>query len=105
MRGSIMKRAWYLLRCRPRSSVEGELGLDHGGEHLSSAVDVVVADHVSEAVRLLELPLRQVDPLPDLACGLGRPLSEPALELGHVGADEDRNAPRDLLLHGERSFE
>ena len=58
------------------------------------ALDVVVPHHVAEAMRLLELRAREVDPLADLAGALGRALAEPALELGDVCGDEDRHAAR-----------
>ena len=69
-----------------------ELPFDEGREGLGRPLDVVVPDHVAEAVGLLELLARDRDPLADLARALGRAGAQPALELGHVGGDEERDA-------------
>ena len=98
--------AWLDHRAVHRTcSRELELALDDRGEHLGRAAHVVVAHHVAEPVRLLELAPRERDPLADLAGRLGRPLAEAPLELRHVGSDEDRDRARDLVLHVQRALE
>ena len=68
-------------------------------------LDVVVANHVAEAVRLLELVTRERDPVADLAGALRRAGAQPALELGHVGGDEERDAAVDVLLHRQSAVD
>ena len=91
-----MAAPWYL-RASSHSTTRDERG--------RRALEVVVPHHVAEAVRLLELLARERDPLADLARALRRPVAEPALELGDVGGDEDRDAPGHLVLHLERALE
>src|SRR5439155_12743247 len=92
MRGSIIAG---------HGTCEFELTFDDRGQHLTRAVEIVVRDHVAEPVRLFELVPCQLDPLADFPCGLRRALAQPALELGHVGGDENRDARRHLLLDGQ----
>ena len=79
--------------------------LDEGRQGRSRALQIVVSHHVPEAMRLLELRAGELDALLDLPGALGRALAKPPFELVDVGSDEDRYAPRDVALHGERTVE
>ena len=73
MRGWIMAASWYRRLQLPVDDLE---------ELVSGPLGVVVHDHVVELVLLLELALRALEPLLDLAAALGRARTQATLELG-----------------------
>src|SRR2546426_526062 len=70
-----------------------------------SALQVVVDDPVVERGLELELLLRDVEALLDLALALGRPCAQPLLELLPARRrDEDRHRARDAVADRERAL-
>src|SRR5438477_6116942 len=94
-------RGWITAR---HGTCAVQLPLDDAEEFLGGTIDGVVHDHVIELAFLVELPLRALQPLLDLAARFGRPCTQAALQLCERRcAHEDGDAVGNPALYGERA--